>query len=248
MHPGAVDRMGRKVAVERAGLSGPVWQAGLLRDEVDHIHAKAVHALIQPEAHHVVHALTHIGVLPVQVGLLGGEQVQVILAGGLVLFPRRAAEAGAPVVGQPAVFSLPPDVVIPVGILPGLAAFHKPRHFIGGVVDHQIHQDPDAALMRLGQQLVKILHGAELVHDGPVVGDVVAVVVVRRAVDGVEPDHVGAQPLNVVKPLNDTAQIADPVAVGVHKGTGIDLINDRFFPPCFFHSFVSPSGCFWAAD
>jgi hypothetical protein len=47
-----------------------VGQAGLLGDQVDDVHAEAVHAAVEPPAHHRVDGLPDLGVLPVEVGLL----------------------------------------------------------------------------------------------------------------------------------------------------------------------------------
>ena len=42
----------------------------VLGNQVDDVHAEAVHALVQPEAHDVVDLFADLRVLPVQVGLL----------------------------------------------------------------------------------------------------------------------------------------------------------------------------------
>ena len=109
---------------------------------------------------------------------------------------------------------------------------------IGGVVDDQVHDDLDAALVGAGQQLVEIGHGAELFHDLLIVGDVVAVVVVGGAVDGAHPDDVDAQFLQIVQLADDTAQIADAIAVAVTEGAGVNLIDNTFFPPSLLHFMI----------
>ena len=50
---------------------------------------------------------------------------------------------------------------------------------VGGMVYDEVHNDLDTALVARCTQCVPIFHGAELVHDLPIPGDVVAVVVVR---------------------------------------------------------------------
>ena len=74
---------------------GAVGQRGVLGDEVDDVHAEAVDPAVQPPAHHLVDRLADLRVLPVEVGLLAREQVQVVLAGRLVELPRRAGERRA---------------------------------------------------------------------------------------------------------------------------------------------------------
>ena len=84
---------------------------------------------------------------------------------------------------------------------------------VRGVVGHDVHDDADFSLFRLGHQPVEISHGAVLGIDRFVVGDVVAKVNLRRGIDGRQPDGVDSQPLNVVKPLGYAVEIANAVAV-----------------------------------
>ena len=98
-----------------------------------------------------------------------------------------------------AVFARLPDIVVSVGVIHRLAALDEPGVLVRGVVDHQVHHNADAPLMGLGQQGVEVLHGAKPGVDGPVVGDVVAVVVIRRAEHGREPQRVDAERRKVVK-------------------------------------------------
>ena len=55
-----------------------------LGDEVDDVHAEAIDAAVEPPAHDVVDGLSDVGVLPVQIRLLAVEQMEVVLAGGLL--------------------------------------------------------------------------------------------------------------------------------------------------------------------
>ncbi len=96
--PRAADVVRGPVAPPAAGGHLAVGQGGVLRQEVDDVHPEAVHAALQPPAHHGVHRLPHVRVLPVEVGLLAGEQVEVVLAGRLVVLPGRPGEERAPVV------------------------------------------------------------------------------------------------------------------------------------------------------
>ena len=77
-------------------------------------------------------------------------------------------------------------------------------------------------------------HRAELGHDGVIVADVVAVIVVGRRVDRGQPDHIDAQIFQVIEFFNNPAQVANAVAVAVVKTAGIDPIDDAFLStmPC----------------
>src|SRR5690606_35687640 len=104
------------VVVEaRQGLAGQtarvVGEVGILAGAVGDVDAETVDAAFQPEAQHAVHGLHDLGVAPVQVGLLGQEQVQIVSAGGLVPGPGAArAQRRAPVVRF-----IAPDIPVEIG-------------------------------------------------------------------------------------------------------------------------------------
>ena len=102
---------------------------------------------------------------------------------------------------------------------------------VGRVVDDQVHHDPQAALVRLGEQFVHVLEGAEQRVDVLVIGDVVAVVVLRGPVDRGQPQHVHAKIGQIIKTAGDALQVADAVAVRVLEGTRVDLVDHRVGPP-----------------
>ncbi|MNN11088.1 hypothetical protein D3C81_1240300 [compost metagenome] len=97
-----------------------VRQPFRLGDMRDGVEPEAVHALLEPPLDHVVQLADHGWIFPVQIGLMFGIQVQVIFASPFVVLPHRAAEIRLPVVWRSAVFSLPPDVIVPLGIVRGL--------------------------------------------------------------------------------------------------------------------------------
>ncbi|MNW60823.1 hypothetical protein D3C74_388440 [compost metagenome] len=87
----------RKSVAEACVPHGTVGEVRVLGDEVDDVHAEAVDATVEPPAHHGEDGLAHLGVLPVEVGLLGVEQVQVVLTGFFVEGPGGAGEERLPV-------------------------------------------------------------------------------------------------------------------------------------------------------
>ena len=78
-------------------------ESGVLDQVPDHVDAKAVDALAQPEPHHVVDRRAHRRIAPVQIRLLREEGVIVVLSRRCILFPGAAAEFRQPVVRRPAV-------------------------------------------------------------------------------------------------------------------------------------------------
>ena len=208
-----------------------------LGDLGDHVHAEAVDAAIHPPIHHLVDGLAHFGILPVEVGLLLGVLVEEVFAALRVVLPCGAAEVGAPLVRLGArsarlmarLGGTPP---IPIRMRIVLVAGSlEPGVLVGRVVHDQVHDDLQAALVRFGKQLVHIGHRAEQRVDVLVVGDVVAVVVLRGLEDRGQPQHVHAKVGKIVEAAGDALQIADAVAIGILEGTGIDLVDHRVGPP-----------------
>ena len=64
----------------RAHVGIGVRQAGRLGHPVRHVDAEAVHAAFQPEPQRLLEVVENLRVVPVQIGLLGVEEVQVPLA------------------------------------------------------------------------------------------------------------------------------------------------------------------------
>ena len=151
----------------------------LFGNETDNVHTESVNALFQPPVHHVKNFLTYNRVIPVQIRLFFGEQVQEIHICCLVIFPCRTGEAGAPVVRKASVFLCrTPDVVISVRVVCGFAALDEPFVFIRGMVYNQVHHDFDAFFVSCGKHTVEVFHGSEFVHDRLIITDIVSVVII----------------------------------------------------------------------
>lgn len=67
--------------------------------EMEGIQPKAVDAHIQPKAHYTVHFLAQLRVVPVQVGLLDREVVQLVDIGGRVVLPGTVVAGNGTVAG-----------------------------------------------------------------------------------------------------------------------------------------------------
>ena len=130
----------RQIAKSPFGIIG---ESGVFRQKRNHIHPKPIHALVEPKPHHPINFLPKSGVLPVQIGLFFGKQVQIIVACYLVECPGRAGEKGLPVVGKPP----PPDIIIPIRVVFAFAALPKPAMFVGRVINHQIQNQAHSPLV-----------------------------------------------------------------------------------------------------
>ena len=217
-------------------LGGEVGHAGLLGNDGDYVHAEAVDAFIEPEAHDGENFLADLGIIPVEVGLFYGEVVEVVLVGFGVELPGGAGEDGAVVVGRfqfavGASFAGAPEVEVTVGVVFGAAGFDKPFVLVGGMVGDEVDDEAHVPLLDAGEHGVEVGHRAEVGHYGAVVADVVAVVGVGGGEVGREPDDVDAKLLKVIEVLGDAFEVADTIAVGVLEGARVDLVDDGFFPP-----------------
>ena len=209
-----------------------------LGEQADDVHPEPVDAAVEPAVHHRVDGLPDLGVLPVEVGLLGGEQVQVVLARLGVVGPRRSRERRAPVgrlrtrrTGLEALARWSPPVPVALGVVLRRPRLLEPRVRGAGVVDDQVHDQLHPALVQGGDQLVELVEGAEERVDVLVVADVVAVVGHRRLVDRAQPHDVDAETLEVVEALDDAAEVAHAVAVAVGEAAGVHLVDDGRLPP-----------------
>jgi hypothetical protein len=120
-------------------------------------------------------------------------------------------------------------------LVPAGAGGGEPRVAGRGVVDDQVGDDPDAAPVRLRDQLVHVGQRAEARVDGGVVGDVVPVVTHRRGVERGHPQQVDAEPAQVVQPRGQAGQVAPAVAVRVGERRQVHLVADGLPPPVGCH-------------
>ena len=199
------------------GLREVLAVGAVALEQVRHgVEPEAVEAEVEPEADDVEHGVGHLGVVVVEVGLVVEEAVPEVLAALLVEGPvrRLGVDEDHPRLA-PALVVVAPHV--PVGLRVGgvLPALLEPRVLVGGVVHHQVGDDPHAALVRLLEEQHRVADVAVLREHGEEVGDVVAAVAQGRVVEGQQPDAVDAEPLQVVEPLGEAPQVAGAVAVAV---------------------------------
>src|SRR5471032_3509822 len=102
---------------------------------------------------------------------------------------------------------------------------------VGGVVDHQFGDDPQAALVGFGNKPLGIGHGPVVAVHATVLGNVIAVVAAWRGVERQEPDGVHAQVGDVIELGDQPGKITDAVVVGVEIGFDVNLINHRVLVP-----------------
>ena len=81
-----------------------------LPNQVNDIHPKTSHSLVNPAVHHIVNLLADLFVFPVQIWLFFTKEVEIILARGLIIFPGRARKSRNQSIGL-----ISPDIVVPFG-------------------------------------------------------------------------------------------------------------------------------------
>ena len=215
-------------------MSRRIIDREIVPDHVDDIHAEPVDPAIQPEPQRVQHGGLHFGNIPLQVGLVHGEVAQVVLASRLIELPggvtgrKRRIPVGRRLI--------PPHVPVGLGVGAAGPALEEPWMLIAGVVRHPIQHDPQIAVVGLVDQVIQIGQRAEDRVDIAVVADVVPEVGHRRSEDRRDPDHVDAQPLQVIKMFDDATQGADARGrtawLGVlGEAARIDLIDHPSLPP-----------------
>src|SRR6266571_2433868 len=85
--------------------------------------------------------------------------------------------------------------------------------------------------MRFIHQAAEVVERAVLGVDAVVVGDVVAVIFLRRWIERREPESVDAKRSQVAESGRDPGQVADSVVVRVGKAAYVDLVEDGVAPP-----------------
>ena len=125
-----------------------------------------------------------------------------------------------------------PDVEVALGAAgrraPGAL---EPGVLVGGVVDDQLDDDPEAARVRRRDEGAEVVEGAVDGVDRLVVRDVVAVVPERRGIEGQQPDGGRAEVGDVVEPRGQAGEVADAVAVRIEERAHMGLVDDRLPVP-----------------
>jgi hypothetical protein len=100
-----------------------------------------------------------------------------------------------------------------------------------GVVDDQFGHDLEAPAVCFVHEPTERLHIPEPGIDGPVVGDVVAIVTKRRRIEGKNPDGRHAEIGDVFEPGGQPGKVPEPVAVPIAERTDRDLVEHGVLVP-----------------
>ena len=172
-----------------------------------------------------------LGVGDVQVGLVAVEAVQEVLPARLVELPDARLLAGEDGLRLLLRRLVDPDVEVAELRRATAPGIDEPRMPVGGVIDDEVDDDPDAAIVRRADDLDEVAVAAEPRVDAVEVGDVVAVVAVGARVEGHQPQARHAEVGEVVDALREPGEVADAVAVAVEERLDVEAVDDRGLPP-----------------
>jgi len=102
---------------------------------------------------------------------------------------------------------------------------------VGGVVQHQLGDHPEVLAAGFAEQQPEVAQGSVGLVDRLVVGDVVAVVLQRRRVEGQQPQRGDPELLEVLELRHQAAQVPDPVAVRIVERPDVHLVDDGVLVP-----------------
>ena len=134
------------------GPLATIFWSGIFPIMIDDIHPKTTDPLVDPKVHHVINLLPKGLIFPIQVRLLLTKEVQIILLGSRIKFPSWTTEGRDKIIGL-----VPPNIVVPLWTVWIFLGFDKPSMLIRGMVDHQIHDRFNTALLPLRQSMFPYL-------------------------------------------------------------------------------------------
>ena len=94
---------------------------------------------------------------------------------------------------------------------------------------NQVQKDPDALLMGLVKETVKIFVSAVAGRHFFVIADVVTGVFKGGVVAGIDPERIAPKTLYIIQLFDDPVNISDAVTVCIPERLGIDLIENSVF-------------------
>src|SRR5438105_15242958 len=99
------------------------------------------------------------------------------------------------------------------------------------MVDYQVDEHANAALLGSVSELNEITQGAERGIDGVVIGDVVAVVLARRLLKRHQPHGGDAKSMQIIEPAHEPREIANTVPVRIHIGADGEAVDNGVLVP-----------------
>ena len=105
------------------------------------------------------------------------------------------------------------------------------RVLVRGVVDHQVDDHPDSALLGRMREFDELTECSVARIDLVVVRNVVAIIATGRGLEGHQPDGGHSKSMKIVEPPHEPGEVPHSVAIGVHVGGYRKAIDDRVLVP-----------------
>ena len=205
--------------------------------KIDRIQPETRDAPFKPSIDHAIQLPAQSRIFPIEVRLLLAKRVKIVFLPPGDFLPHTAAKHGTPIVGRAlAGFK---NIVVMVRTVRVGQRLLKPRMFVRGMVNNQIHQDTDAHPFGLCDERFEILHGAKFGRQGRIIGNVVAVVRHWGFVYGTKPQQRDPQVFEIRQLLKDARKISDAISIAVAETFRVNLIDNFFLPPFLLHNGAS---------
>ena len=205
-----------------------------------HVDAETVAALFQPEGHDAFQlrqgglgawrrhrlfpGMCRIGLaIAIVERRLAVEEIGLVAAVALVLAGDKAARFHG--------LGIRPDVAVGKLVLRRLGRFGKPGMLVGGMSGDQVEDDLQTALVGFLEQPLGVGVGAVARSDPAEIADIVAGIGKGGIEDGVQPDGIDPERLDVVQPRDQSRQIANAIAIRILVALRIDLVDHRILQP-----------------
>ena len=204
------------------------------RDHERHrVHAKAGDAELDPEPHDLEDLGLHMRVRGVEVGLEIVEAMEEPGAGFLVRASRSISarrETPCRCWRWPGCLS-DQTYQSRCGESFDLQRVLEPGVLVRGVVDDEVDDDADAALLAAMGEFDEVAERAVARIDAVIVRDVVTVVLAGRGLERHQPDRGDAEPVQIIQPPQQALEVADAVAIGIHIGADGKAIDHAVLVP-----------------
>ena len=226
----------RAVCIILPPVPGQVILKHTLADQVHHVKAESLYAFVHPEPNDLLDLAPYIFIVPVQVRLRHIEKMQIIFIKLLHILPCASAELTLPVRRRAAVrFPLAEEEKILVVRVP-FYRFLEPLMARGHMIENHIKHQPDAALIRLGDQLLHVSHRAVARIDIIIIFHIISIVILRRYKERRQPDIVSTKLFDIIQLPDHPAQISKSVLVRITERLRVNLINCTL-PKIFMHNY-----------
>ena len=102
---------------------------------------------------------------------------------------------------------------------------------IGGVIQHQVHDDADVARMRRFDQVFELVQRPIGFIHAVIVGNVIAIVAQGRRVDRHDPNTIHAEGLQIIELFSQPAQIAASIAIAILESADGNFLKNCILVP-----------------